>query len=116
MPTFPEDPIASYPMGQRVTMFVDFTDAAGDPADPDVVVLRYLEGDLAGTRVDVLQVGLDNPSVGRWELGIVAPLDGDKAVKPWAYRFEGSSADPLGVNAADEKRFEIDPSPIYPPS
>jgi len=114
MPTFPEDPIASYPQGQRVTMFVDFTDAAGVAADPDVVLLQYLEGD--GNPVAVLQVALDNPSVGRWEFGVVLPLNGDKAVKPWPYRFEGTSADPLGVNAADEKRFEVEPSPFYPPS
>lgn len=112
--TFPEDPIPTYKQGQRITMFVDFTDAAEADADPDVVLLRYLEGD--GTVVDVLQASLSNPSVGRWEYGITIPRDGDKAKEPWVYRFEGTSVDPAGVNAVDEKRFEVEPSPFYPPS
>jgi len=111
---FPEDPIDSYPMGQRVAMFVDFKDAAGDPANPDVVTLQYLEGD--GNLVTVLQASLDNPLAGRWEYGVTIPLDGDKAAEPWTYRFEGTSIDPAGVNAADEKRFEVQPSPFYPPT
>ncbi len=37
---FPEDPINTYPQGQRVRMFVDFTDVAGAAADPDVVLLQ----------------------------------------------------------------------------
>lgn len=111
---FPEDPIASYPMGQLVTMFVDFTDASGAAADPDVVVLLYLEGD--GNPMTVLQGSLSNPSLGRWEFGVIMPLDGDKAVEPWAYRYEGTSVLQTGVNSADDKRFEVEPNPFYPPT
>lgn len=114
MPEFPEDPIPTYKMGQRVKMFVDFTDAADAAADPDVATLYYLEGD--GTVVTIVHGALSNPSLGRWEYEVNLPLDGDKAVKPWAYRFEGTSVDPAGVNAADEKRFEVEPSPFYPPT
>ncbi len=64
----------------------------------------------------VLQVGLANPSVGRWQLDVDLPTDGDKAAKPWPYRFEGTSALDTGVNAADEKRLEVEPSPFYPPT
>ncbi len=114
MPTFPEDPINVHQMGQQVTLFVDFVDKPGDPADPDVVLLRYIEGD--DNVVDVLQGALANPSVGRWEFDVVIPQDGDKAVKPWTIRFEGTTVDPNGVNSVDEKRFEVAPSPFYPPS
>ena len=114
MAKFPEDPINVYQQGQRVTFYADFKDAAEDAADPDIVLLRYLEGD--GTIVDVLQVALDNPAVGRWEYGINLPQDGDKAADPWVYRFEGVSVSGSGVNAADERRFEVAPSPFYPPT
>lgn len=114
MASFPEDPINVYQQGQRVTMFADFKDASGTAADPDVVLLRYIEGD--GSIVDVLAVSLENPNVGRWEYGLTLPQDGDKAAKPWVYRFEASSVLASGVNAADEKRFEVDPSPFYPPA
>lgn len=114
--TFPEDPIPTYPMGQRTVMYVDFTNVAGIAANPDVVVLHYFDGEDEPTVVDVLQGSLDNPTAGRWEYGVTLPLDGDKAKNPWAYRFEGTSADPAGVNAADEKRFEVEPSPFYPPT
>ncbi len=112
---FPEDPIETFHQGQQVTLFVDFADKAGDPADPDVVLLRLIEGDTAETAVDVLQASLTNPSVGRWEYDLTIPKDGDKALKPWTYRFEGTSA-PGGVTAADERRFEVAPSPFYPPT
>ena len=112
--TFPEDPIDVYPMGQRVVMFVDFADVAEVADDPDVVTLQYLEGD--GKLVAVWHAALDNPSVGRWEYGLTIPLDGDKAAEPWTYRYDGTSVDPAGVNSADEKRFEVAPSPFYPPT
>lgn len=114
MAKFPEDPITVYSQGQRITLFADFKNAADDAADPDVVLLRVLEGD--GTITDVLQIALDNPAVGRWEYGITLPQDGDKAAQPWVYRFEGVSVSPAGVSAADEKRFEVSPSPFYPPT
>jgi len=112
--SFPEDPIPHFPMGQRVRMFVDFTDAADAAADPDVVILRYIEGD-SDALVDILQASLTNPSVGRWQYEINLPLDGNKA-GAWLVRFEGTSASAAGVNAVDEKRFEVDPSAFYPPS
>jgi hypothetical protein len=112
--TFPEDPIPTYKQGQRITLYVDFTNAAGAAANPDAALLKYIEGD--GTEVEVLQAALTNPSLGRWEYGLALPKDGDKAVKPWTYRFEGTSAATSGVNAADEKRFEVEASPFYPPS
>lgn len=111
--TFPEDPINAYPMGQRVTLFVDFLDKAGAAADPDVVTLRYIEAD--DTAVTVLQGSLDNPTVGRWAYDVDMPLDGDKS-GVWSYRFEGTSAAASGVNAAEEKRLELEPSPFYPPT
>lgn len=115
MPTFPEDPINVYQQGQQVLLFVDFLDVAGDPADPDgSVTLRYVEGD--GNVVEVLQAGLDNPSVGRWQFSLATPRDGDKAAKPWTYRFEGISSIVTLVNADDERRFQLAPSPLYPPS
>ena len=114
--TFPEDPINAYPMGQRITLFVDFTNEAGDAANPEVVLLKYIEGDTAGTVVDVLKASLDNPSTGRWEYGLTLPKNGNKAVEPWAYRFEGTSVTPGGVHAADDGRFELEPNPFYPPS
>lgn len=109
-----EDPITTYQQGQRITMFVDFVDAAGVAADPDVVLLHYFEGDTEPA-ITVLQVALSNPSVGRWEFGLNLPQDGDRA-GAWTYRFEGTSVDPAGVNSVDEKRFEVEPSPFYPKS
>jgi len=106
-----EDPIAHYTQGQEITLYVDFATEAGTPEDPDVVLLRIIEGD--GTIVDVLMASLDNPSLGRWEFKIVIPKDGSKAIKPWVYRYEGSSG-PGGITAAAEDRFEVDPSPFYP--
>ena len=116
MATFPEDPINVHQMGQQVTLSVDFKDVAAVAADPDTVLLRIVEGDEAGTVTDVLQASLDNPSVGRWEHQLLTPKNGDKAIKPWTYRFEGDSADKTSVNASDERRFELAPSPLYPPS
>jgi hypothetical protein len=112
--TFPEDPIERFPMGQRVRMFVDFTNAAGAPDDPDVVLLSYLEGD-SDNLVAVLQAALTNPTIGRWHFELNLPLDGNKT-GAWSYRFEGTSASAASVNAVDEKRFEVSPSPFYPPS
>ena len=89
MARFPEDPITVYAQGQRITLFADFKDTTDAAADPDI---------------------------GRWEYGITLPQDGDKAARPWVYRFEGLSVSPAGVSAADEKRFEVAPSPFYPPT
>lgn len=116
MPTFPEDPIEVFHMGQQVTLFVDFANKSGAAQNPDAVLLRIIEGDEAATVVDVLQASLDNPSVGRWEYNLTIPKNGDKAIKPWTYRFEGTSVPAGGVTAADERRFEVAPSPFYPPS
>jgi hypothetical protein len=106
-----EDPINEYPMGQRVRLFVDFTNKAGVPANPDVVILKYLEGD-SDNAVLILQASLANPTVGRWEFEFNVPATAAKS-GAWIYRFEGSSASASGVNAADEKRFEVPPSPFY---
>ena len=108
-----EDPINTHQQGQRVKLFVDFTDAAGAAADPDLVLLRYLEGD--DNLIDILQGSLANPAVGRWEFETNMPLDGNKA-GPWTYRYEGTSVLATGVNAVDEKRLEVEPSPFYPPT
>lgn len=112
----PDDPSREYHMGQEVLLSSDFTDETVSPplaGDPDVIQLLILEGD--GNQVTVLQPALANPSVGRWEFRLTVPLDGDKAVKPWRYRFEGASA-PGGITAVDVRRFNVIPSPFYPPS
>lgn len=110
------DPIREYHMGQEVLLSTDFTDETVDPpapGDPDAIQLLILEGD--GNVVTVVMGTLTNPSVGRWEYRLTLPLDGDKAVKPWRYRFEGSSA-PGGITAVDSRRLNVIPSPFYPPS
>ena len=113
--SFPEDPINSYPMGQRIVMSADFKNVAGVAADPDTsATLIYIDGE--DVKTTVLTGALDHPSTGRYELGLKLPKDGDKAVKPWEYRFEGVSAAADGVNSADEGRFEVEPSVFYPPS
>jgi len=109
-----DDPIPEYHMGQQVTLYVDFADEDGNAANPDVALLRILEGD-GETIVDVLHASLSNPSTGRWEYDYTIPLDGDKAIKPYIARWEGSSG-PGGVTAVARSRFEAIPSPFYPPS
>jgi len=111
-----DDPIREYNLGQEVLLSADFTDETQDPAvpgDPDVVQLLIQEGD--GSQYTVVMGSLSNPSVGRWEYRLAIPLDGDKAVKPWRYRFEGASA-PGGITAVQRRRFHVIPSPFYPPS
>jgi len=111
--TFPEDPINNYPQGQRIKLFVDFKNAAGVAANPDTTQLEYIDG--AGTKTTVLQASLTNPAAGRWEFQLQLPQDGDRA-GAWSYRFEGTSAASSNVNAAAGQRFNVRPSPFYPPS
>jgi hypothetical protein len=113
-----DDPIAEYHMGQEIVMSGDFTDETTDPptaGDPDVVQLLYQEGDEAQTQATVVMGALTNPSVGRWEYRYTVPKDGNKAIRPWRYRFEGASA-PGGITAVNQRRFYVIPSPFYPPT
>lgn len=113
-----DDPIKEYNMGQEVLCYADFTDETTDPptaGDPDVVQLLIQEGDLAKTQQTIVMGALTNPSVGRWEYRLTIPKDGDKALRPWRYRFEGASG-PGGITAVQRRRFHVIPSPFYPPS
>jgi len=113
-----DDPIKEYPMGQEVRLAADFEDETQDPpvaGDPDTVQLLILQGDEEETILTIVQAALSNPSTGRWEYRYTIPKDGDKAIKPWTYRYEGASA-PGGITAVKERRFYVPPSKFYPAS
>lgn len=97
------DPVPVYDIGQRIQIFADFVDDAGDAADPTTVVLQIIdpEGGLSS-------LAMANPAVGSYTYDLDVPKSALSA-GTWLLRVEGSGA----VVAAEERRFEVESSAFY---
>ena len=74
-----------FDVGDQVTFFVDFTNAAGTAANPSTVTLKVENPD--GTQTTYAQGSLSNPSTGRWEKAVTVDKPGR-----WWFRFEGTGS------------------------
>jgi hypothetical protein len=83
-----------YDIGDRRTLQVDFTDAAGTPAGPTAVTLTIREPD--GTIVSKTGGELSNPQVGRYTFAYTIAKDGRHVV-----RWQGAGV----VDTAEETEF-----------
>lgn len=92
--------MATYRKGQSVKLSVAFTDAAGAPADPSIVVCTVEAPD--GTEASYTTgttPAITNPSTGAFHLILTATQSGR-----WSYRWEGTTGTSVAV---DEGRFTV---------
>ena len=92
---------ASYPIGTLVTVTVNFTNAAGQPADPTGIT--FLERDPAGAVVTRNETNATNPAVGTWVWPASRAFD---IPGTWRWRAEATA----GLVTATEISAKVDPT------
>jgi hypothetical protein len=92
--------MGAYNKGQSVTLFNDFTNTLGAPANPTTVTCKVEEPDGTETTYTASATpAITNPSLGRFELVIVPDQSGMHT-----YRWTGTTGASVAV---DEGQFSV---------
>lgn len=93
----------TFPKGSLVRLAASFTDANGDPIDPDAVTARVRDpfGGVTEHAFDNSPADIVNDAVGEYHVDVTATYAGE-----WWFRFESSGTG----QAAAEHRFVVSAS------